>query len=60
VRCAAAFGVTTVNVADLLAELERHAHIDNATPYATRILETGYYSKELRYLSWRRTVTGSS
>jgi hypothetical protein len=49
-----------VNVADLLAELERHAHIDDATPYATRILETGYYSKELRYLSWRRTVTGSS
>jgi predicted nucleic acid-binding protein len=55
VKCATDVGVSVVNVAGLLIELERERHIADAKACATAIMATGYYSKELRWLSWRRS-----
>lgn len=54
VKCANDLGVQVVNVADLLLELESQGHIPDAQISAERIMETGYYSKELRWLAWRQ------
>ena len=51
IRCAIDFGVHTVDVATLLIELERERHIENAQVRAATILATGYYSRELWWLS---------
>ena len=52
INCAREFQVQVTNVAELLQEFERRQLIAAAGPYATDILATGYYSKELRWLSW--------
>lgn len=59
VKCALDFGVAVVNVADLLVEMERRHQIPDARACAAAILATGYYSKELRWLSWRRSQPGA-
>lgn len=51
VKCAMDFGVSTVDVATLLIELEREHHIGDAHVRAASILNTGYYSRELWWLS---------
>jgi predicted nucleic acid-binding protein len=53
-KCASDFAVPVWNVADLLEEFERRRYISDAKSCAETILATGYYSKELRWLSWRR------
>jgi predicted nucleic acid-binding protein len=51
VRCAADFGVQTVDVAGLLLELEREHHIEDAQARAASVLATGYHSRALWWLS---------
>lgn len=51
VKCARDSSVPVVSVADLLIELERDHHLGNAAALASKILETGYYSRGLWWLS---------
>ena len=51
VKCALDFGVPAIGVADLLVELERAGHLVDAQASAKTILETGYYSRQLWWLS---------